>query len=131
MQKKALRQKALHESTSIPEAEKIKIRQALITTDYMSSEYTVSEDSECPSPGGSDNSDAECSKGPKEFAVHKLPWRSGEANRIMGSLDKRVKKHRGTKGRSMLYNRKTGANSLRGVPEDAPAWAVRNPSCQL
>ena len=85
------RKKALQQSTSIPEAEKIKI-QALITTDYMSSEYTVSEDSECPSPGGSDNSDAECSKGPKEFTVHKLPWRSGAANKIMGSLDKRVKK---------------------------------------
>lgn len=111
---------ALQEATSISQEEKEKYG-CVMTVDYMSSEHTASEDEEQDSHHERSSDDEPPLK---KFSSHPLPWRSGELNRVMETLERKVQRKRGAKGRNMLFERKKGANSNRPVPDDAPAWAV-------
>lgn len=92
-----------------------------MTVDYMSSENTASESSSGEENGEESDSEA---NSPKVLIKHSLRWRSNEVNQLMASLDRRVRKRRGQKGQSMLFERKVGSNSSRPVPIDAPQWAI-------
>ena len=123
IQKKNQRVKALNLSTSLA-AEDNDQHMKFMTTDYMSSEHSMSESEEgkSNSENGYESSDSERSK-KKVFCVSSLQWRSPALTQVMHSLEST--RRRSAKGANMLVERRrTGIISSCLAPDDADPFAL-------
>lgn len=101
---------------SLSMQERDRLRVALETTAYISSEESGSDHEE-------ENSAEETRK---LFIVRKLPWRSNFLNEWFEELDKRAKTRRENRACGAVFvTRRKGPDSERKQPEDAPEWAVQ------
>lgn len=89
----------------------------------MSSEDSLSE-SEDHNSRDSETSDVE-QAAVRVLCVRPLTWRSRELNDLMASLDRKVARRRSQKSASMTMQRRTGPNSNRQAPLNAPAFALQ------
>ena len=117
--------KALNLSTSLA-AEDNDQHMKFMTTDYMSSEHSMSESEEgkSNSENGYESSDSERPK-KKVFCVSSLQWRSPALTQVMHSLDRKSTRRRSAKGANMLVERhRTGIISSCLAPDDADPFAL-------
>ena len=116
--------KALNLSTSIAAEEKERYLK-FMTTEYMSSEHSMSESEEGElSENGYESPDLERPK-KKVFGVSSLQWRSPALTQVMHSLDRKSTRRRSAKGANMLVERRrTGIISSRLAPDDADPFAL-------
>ena len=117
--------KALNLSTSLA-AEDNDQYMKFMTTDYMSSEHSMSEseEGESNSENGYESSDSERPK-KKVFCVSSLQWRSPALTQVMHSLDRKSTRRRSAKGANMLVERRrTGIISSCLAPDDADPFAL-------
>lgn len=119
--KRLKRAKALRESTTISQEEKQRYLPC-ITTDFMSSEESVSEQEE--EDDYSSESDAEPGSQRKYLCIKPLSWRSRELNDLMARLDRKIARRRSQKSAGMVLERKRGPPSMRQAPDDAPEFAI-------
>ena len=121
LQKRLKRAKALRESTTISPEEKQRYLPCM-TTDFMSSEESVSEQEE--EEDCSSESDAEPGSQRKHLCIKPLPWRSRELNDLMARLDRKIARRQSQKSAGMVLKRKQGPPSMRQAPDDAPEFAL-------
>ena len=112
----------LRESTSISSEEKERY-QPYMTSNYMSSEESVSEEE--PADNSGSDSDVEEPKR-KSLCTKPLLWRSDEMNSLMVRLDRKVARRLSQRGASMRIQRNPGPPSTRPAPDDAPEFAVKS-----
>lgn len=121
-QKRLKRAKALRHSTAISEEDKTRYM-PLMANEYMSSEESLSE-SEDENGRDSDNSDVEQAR-VRVLCIRPIPWRSRELNDLMTSLDRKVARRQTQRSARMTMQRRTGPNSSRQAPLNAPAFAIQ------
>ncbi|XP_028405260.1 uncharacterized protein LOC114527767 [Dendronephthya gigantea] len=124
--KRLLRERALEESTSINEENKVKYRE-IITAEYMSSEDTASDDQVNADMDSNESGSENEQPVPraKKFTIKRLQWRSNELDKLMTILDKKIARKRGSRGNGMVFERVRGSvHSQRTAPLDAPKWAL-------
>ena len=119
LQKRLKRQKALVQSTSIPNEEKRRF-QYCMNVEYMSSEHSVSEDN------ADEENSSEDENVPKKKVLCRrpLPWRSQELNNFFVKLDREANRKRSQRSASMTIQRRDGSPSEREAPDDAPEFAL-------
>ncbi|CAH3185829.1 unnamed protein product [Porites lobata] len=117
--KRLKRQKALVQSTSIPNEEKRRFKDCM-NVEYMSSEHSVSEDN------ADEENSSEDDNVPKKKVLCRrpLPWRSQELNNFFVKLDRKANRKRSQRSASMMIERKDGSPSEREAPDDAPEFAL-------
>ena len=119
LQKRLKRQKALVQSTSIPNEEKRRFKDCM-NVEYMSSEHSVSEDN------ADEENSSEDENVPKKKVLCRrpLPWRSQELNNFFVKLDWKANRKRSQRSASMTIERRDGSPSEREAPDDAPEFAL-------
>ena len=78
----------------------------ILTTDFMSSEESGSEDGE------------------EINIVMELPWRSSLVDEFFQSLDSQLMSEKSAKAKQQTKGRVKGQNQLRPAPGNAPGWAL-------
>ena len=120
LQKRLKRQKALVQSTSIPNEEKRRFKDCM-NVEYMSSEHSVSEDNANDQENSSEDENVPKNK---VLCRRPLPWRSQELNNFFVKLDRKANRKRSQRSASMMIERKDGSPSEREAPDDAPEFAL-------
>ena len=105
------------------EPTKEKIRPVL-NADYMSSDESEVEAAATQGEESSDSENETASNGKKRLCRHRLPWRSQELQRVIESLDRKLERRRSDRAKAMCLEIIVGSDSQRGVPNNAPEWAI-------
>ena len=122
-QKRLKRAKVLRNSTAISEEDKTRYM-PLMTNEYMSSEESLSESDNENIQDSDNNSDAEEAR-VRVLCIRPIPWRSRELNDLMSSLDRKVARRQTQRSVRMTMQRRTGPNSSRQAPLNAPPFALQ------